>query len=279
MNKAHHAALGAGLVLTAVTLIGSPARAIVPICALCNSPTVDYNISGLTYAVKNIVVFGEAGVINDNSISFAGQFSAPVGNSTISGLFGNGPVIVSTLMIGVTDAIPGQPGNHLVLFANNAFATSNIGKDFNTIYSTLLNYDLWYTDYNIAINDYSMGSSIAGESNPSNGETTLIADLLAGGGAGPFGDLDLGHFVGGQSVSVGSAGPGAMASAGFAAGDSFTAIAFSNGQIIGHGTSVVIPAASVPVPTGTWRVTDAPSWPEQLEPMPCSPRCPLCSGL
>ena len=241
--------------LTAVAILGgSPAVAGIatPACAFCSYPTVNYTFTGLSYDVTNILVFAESDTFHDNVIDKEGFFSAPAGTSTISGLFGTAP-IVSTFMIGVTNEVPGEPGGSLVLFTNDTFAANNSGNDFNSIFSQLLNYTYWYTDHNVAIDDYSFTQSIASESNPANGETTLIADLLAPGAAGMTlpnglgfgGSLDVGHFVAGESPSVGSAGPGAIASAGFAPGESFTAIAFSNGQIIGQGTSVLVPA---PVP-------------------------------
>jgi MYXO-CTERM domain-containing protein len=166
---------------------------------------------------------------NDPTLSQLGLFAAPQGTSTISVNYGESVPITSTFMIGVTTEIVGETTGAVVLFTNNAFATANTGNDLNTIFFDLLNYSEWYTDQLTP-------GSIAGESTPSNGEATLIADLQSW----TQDEVDLYHFAAGDTMFP-FMPAGAISSISFAPGASFKAIAFSGGQIIGTGTSVASP--------------------------------------
>jgi hypothetical protein len=218
MARLRFARVAAGLSLAALTLTAS---------AGAHAQTVIYNFNHLKYDVTNIVIFAES---SDGGIDQYGPYAAPKGPSTIIENYGDGTPIVSTFMMGLTTEIPGESAGAVVLFTNNGFAATNIGQDFDTIFSALLNASIFYTDQGVGAGY----KSIADESSPPNGETTLVADLKAWPGGYP--DLDFIHFSGGDTDARLS---GAISSVGFAPGNSFTAIAFSDGQIIGDGTTIV----------------------------------------
>ena len=115
-----------------------------------------------------------------------------------------------TFLLGVA-SLSGDPSQQdLVLFTNDAFASSAVGVAFDTLF-------------------------------PDTDEATLISDLVNTDNPG-----DLFNFGSGDALT------GTDGSIFFTPGDSFTAVAFSDGQIIGTGTSSFV-TASVPEPAG-WAV-------------------------
>jgi hypothetical protein len=243
MNLTRIAPIGFGIVLAALTFGSLDARAQVS-CGTCIPPTdINYTISLPYYNVSDIVIFGEN---QDGGTGQQGTFTALAGTTPTTISYLTTQTIVTTFMMGVTFGIPNESSGALVLFTNNAFAATATGQDFGTLYSALLSYSLWYTD--------------AGGVGSIGSESTLVNDLINDGANGlpnaGFGppnsgnDLDLTHFIGGYTNASLA---GAMASAGFAPGDPFTAVAFSGGQIIGTGVSSIpgTGVSSVPEPA-TW---------------------------
>jgi hypothetical protein len=181
-------------------------------------PPSEFNISWTinlqNYAVSDIMMFEQiAG--NGYGVTWASPdpgFNAPVGTTTITDPFTKYQPIAETFLIGVTSGLPGDaPGQqHLVLFTNTAWAASAQGVDWGTLFTTTL-------------------------------EDTLIADA-ASAYSTTTALSDVSNFVGGDAIY------GTNGSIAFAPGQAFTAIAFSNGQVIGGGTSFV---TNVPEPS-TW---------------------------
>lgn len=209
--------LAAGAAAVALTLAAASAQASV----ISGPPPsgAKYNLD-LTYPVSDLVVFNNATPFSDFNQGFP---TAPAGSSSLSvhyltpgQLTGFGfPAgttfdVSSVFLLGVASNLPGDPAgqDHLVVFTNDAFASSAKSIAFGTLF-------------------------------PNTNETTLINDLETQTNPG-----DLFTFAGGDAAS----GPNGAIS--FAPGQSFTAIAFSGGQIVGTGTSTVLFGA-VPE-TGTW---------------------------
>lgn len=148
----------------------------------------------------------------------ANSDTAPVGTSLLTDIFAKRDPVGRTLLFGVASDLPGDPEGqqHLVLFTNNAWANSAQSIAFGTLFPTI-------------------------------NEASLIDALLnLANGTGSENDY-------GQLFSFADAGGDPLFSpngdAAFMFGDDFTAIAFSDGQIIGSGRSFLTPEiAAVPEP-------------------------------
>lgn len=132
----------------------------------------------------------------------------------------------STFLFGLATNLPGDDTSgeeHLVLFANDAFAHAAAGLDWSALF-------------------------------PNSSEADLISEvesLIADPDLQDWNDLFV--FLGGDALNAG---------VGFAPGDTFTAIAFSDGLIIGTGVSSesVSSSSSTPTPVpepSTWAMLAA----------------------
>jgi PEP-CTERM motif len=203
------------IVLGAMSLAGAVMVSAAADATQVAAPTtpfyISYTIELQNYAVSDILLFEQGEGASGYGITWDSGFNAPVGTTTLTDPFLKTNPIVDTFLIGLTTDLPGDaPGQeHLVLFTNDAFASSAQGIDWDTLF-------------------------------PNTNETTLINDLLTG---DDF-SSDLFGFSAGDAVN------GPNGSIAFVPGDTFTAIAFSNGFIIGSGNSFITNAA-VPEPA-TW---------------------------
>jgi hypothetical protein len=174
-----------------------------------------------TYPVSAIAIF-ESNVDGGSSTN---SFYAPAGASVITNPFAESSPILTANLLGVatnlaTDNNDGQM--HLVMFVNDTFAAEAENVAFGTLF-------------------------------PNTDEDTLINALEIINQTPPGGDTDLayselGTFEGGDAVN----GPDGPIS--FTFGGSFTELAFTDGQIIGTGTSYgvdVTPTSPTPEPA-TW---------------------------
>lgn len=170
------------------------------------------------YAVRAIAKYNQyAGGACGGGISNSNM--APVGTSTVTEVFAQRDPITRALLLGITTDLPGDPEEqqHLVLFTNNSWAARAVGIAFGTLF-------------------------------PTSNEAALIAalDSLASGTGSDADYTLLGDF--GDTVSRQSPNGDAA----FALGDTFTSIAFSDGQIIGSGISFATPAAAAVPEPATW---------------------------
>jgi len=176
-----------------------------------------YTINLPNYSVTDIEIFNYGSPFATTTLNQTNPLTALAGTTptTLTTTFltaaevGN-PSFVYTpgnsFMLGVATNLAGDAQQHLVLFANNTFASTENGVAFETAFpaSTL-------------------------------SETTLINYLtnIADGS-------DINTFAGSDPSAFG-----------FALGSSFSAIAFSDGQLIGTGTSSLTYASAAPEPS-TW---------------------------
>ncbi len=161
-----------------------------------------------TYPVADIAIFE----FNSDYSSSTNSFSISVGPSVITNPFAETAPLESAYLLGVatdlaTDTDATQ--THLVMFVSDAFATSAESIAFGTLF-------------------------------PNTDEDTLINALEVIGQTTP-GDVgaaysELGDFANGDAAD-GPDGPIA-----FTFGGSFTELAFTDGQVIGTGTSYASPA-------------------------------------
>ncbi len=166
------------------------------------------------YAIAKYTEFGACGSGISNSDT------APAGASTLTDIFPKTDPITRAILLGVASDLPGDPTGqqHLVVFTNTAFAASAQGIAFGTLF-------------------------------PTSNEAQLIAALLSmANGTGIDSDYDLlSNFASGVALT------GPNGDAGFGLGDTFAAIAFSNGQTIGTGLLYATPAPTNAVPEpATW---------------------------
>ena len=177
-----------------------------------------------TYAVSDITLLEDNA--NGGSVTNSAGFYAGVGTTTITNPFVETQPLTGAVLLGITSGLPDDAAGqqHLVVFTNNAFVAYAQGIAFGTLFP--------YTD-----------------------EDTLIADITAIDTAGsPQSAIDqaytdLFNFKNGD----GQGGPNGSTK--FGSTDSFTAIAFSNGQAIGTGVSVTTPAGG-----GGGAVPEPASW-------------------
>jgi hypothetical protein len=200
--------LGSGVIPASATVSAvPPARAF-------------YTISLPNYAVTDIIVFNYGSPFSLFSRGPAGSplTAASPGPTTLTVTYPTAADIPipgfvydpgESFLLGVTTNLPGDaPGQqHLVVFTNDAFASSAQSIAFGTLF-------------------------------PHTNETTLIDDLTSQTNPGDI----LGFGAG--DATTGPNGPIA-----FEPGSSFEAVAFSDGQIIGTGTSGFL--AAVPE-SSTW---------------------------
>jgi hypothetical protein len=188
-----------------------------PLAAHATTPQyfVSYDVTS-RYAVSDIFVWNSGALHGGGSYSsLTYKFSTDPGTSTINDPFPHQDPIARTFMFGITGSIGDEiGGQHLVLFTNDAWAADAAGSAFATLF-------------------------------PNTTESDLIADILAA-------DSDAVHrlFTFGEGDAATTPHYGDIA---FATGDDFTAIAFSTGQIIGGGTSLLTraPPSGTPEPA-TW---------------------------
>lgn len=144
--------------------------------------------------------------------------TAPVGPSLLTDIFAKNEPVTRALLFGIATDLPGDPEGqqHLVLFTNDLFALRARNIAFGTLF-------------------------------PTSNEAALIAaltSLASGDGSGE----DYGLLAG---FAENAALSGPNGDAGFGLGDSFSAVAFSDGRIIGTGLFFGTAVGSVPEPA-TW---------------------------
>lgn len=214
----------AGGVFATALAFGLPANASTAL------PTVDpylisFEVTLPRYSVNTIIL--QESAVGTTGFGSTWSFSADVGTSTLTDPFIKTQPLQAIFMLGLTNLVPegSEPTDdttqHLVLFTNNAFAAAANGIDFATLF-------------------------------PNTSEATLITDLLEAyaEGSNPTDErLDLaGEHVNAfanyvETISDGITGPQGPIT--FGPGDAFSVLAFSNGQIIGTGQSIL---TAVPTP-------------------------------
>lgn len=144
--------------------------------------------------------------------------TAPAGPSLLTDIFARNEPVTRALLFGIATDLPGDPQGqqHLVLFTNDLFALRARNIAFGTLF-------------------------------PSSNEAALIAALTSLASGDGSGD-DYGLLAG---FAENAALTGPNGDAGFGLGDNFTAVAFSDGQIIGTGLFFGTPVGGVPEPA-TW---------------------------
>jgi len=178
---------------------------------------ISYDVSLPEFAVDTIVLYQES----PNTSSLTWAFDAPTGNSTISDPFERDEQTDYTFLIGLTRDLPfDAPGQeHVVLFTNTAWAQSAQGIAWGTLFNTTL-------------------------------EDQLVDVLKTGFGQyyGPNDPVLDGYIDDLYAFAQGDAAWGPNGEIGFAPGDEFSVIAFSDGSIIGSGVSSLVEVAPVPEP-------------------------------
>lgn len=162
---------------------------------------LNYTFSQL-YEVRAIAKYNE--YLPSCGSGIANSDTAPVGASALTDVFAKRDPVGRTLLMGVASNLPGDPEGqqHLVLFTNNAWAQNAQSIAFGTLFPTTL-------------------------------EGSLIGALNSlAAGTGSSNDYAKLFDFAGNAALFGPAGDAA-----FSFGNSFTAIAFSDGQIIGTGQS------------------------------------------
>jgi len=187
-----------------------------------STPTFLINYDATSqYAVSDIAIFQNG----PDGQSITNSFSIGVGETVIQNPFSVTDLPTDDFLLGVAENLASDGGDnqqHLVLFSNDTFAANAQNIAFGTLF-------------------------------PNTNEATLLNDLEVIGQSVP-GDTnvaynDLFTFQSGDAVS------GPNGSVGFSTGDTFTEIAFSNGQIIGTGASfasLVAPIQSSAPEPSTW---------------------------
>jgi hypothetical protein len=205
--------LVAFLLAIATTFVSAPAAA--QTCVTVPPYLIQYTFNMPTYPVGAIAKF-TANTGCGSGISNSDY--APQGESTLVDVFAKNTPLDRILLLGVATDLEGdEPGQeHAVLFVNNNWAAAAQGIAWGTLFPSTLEGGII-----AALNSLAAGTG-------SDDDYSLLFDFAENAALfGPNGD------------------------AAFALGDSFTAIAFSNGQTIGTGTSSIIPLGVVPEPA-TW---------------------------
>jgi len=186
--------------------------------AVAGPTAISYTIDLPNYAVSDIdevelgspfTFVGQGDYPGDPAFSASSPGPTTLTYSVPTDLYpGFSYTIGQAFLLGVATDLSGDaPGQqHLVLFTNDSFAAAAQGVAFGTLF-------------------------------PNTNETALNNDLETQTNPG-----DIFTFAGGDAVN----GPGSVASITFEPGQNFEAVAFSNGQIIGSGTSELIGAAPEP---------------------------------
>jgi hypothetical protein len=210
------AALAAGVLATA------PAAATVSACGPVAPFTIGYTVTSLNFAVNDIVMFqGQPGCYSGTTNSF----SVSAGGGLLADPFTKTNPIDVTFLLGVaTDIVldefgePTASGNHLVIFGNDTWASGATSIAFGTLFPQVLE-----TDLINALGLLSLGLPV---------ENPLVQ--------GAFNTLV--NFYDYQFTAPGGG-------IGFAAGDSFSILGFTDGKFIGRGQSFVTPiTAAIPEP-------------------------------
>ncbi len=149
------------------------------------------------YPVTNINILTE----NADSLSDTYSFTADTGENTITNGFAQTEPTLRTFLLGVATDLPGDPSGqqHLVVFANDAFAAKAQDIAFGTLFPN--------TDEDQLV------AYLQGEYTPPDGSSLTFNFADGDAKSGPNGDLA------------------------FQPGAGFSEIAFSTGQIIGTGVS------------------------------------------
>jgi hypothetical protein len=201
------------VVLATAVMLGTMAGPAQAACGTAAPYLINYAFD-MSYEVTAIAKYNE--YLPDCGSGLANSDTAPVGASLLTDIFPKHDPIGRSLLMGIATDLPldadGQ--QHLVLFTNDDWASDARGLAFGTLF-------------------------------PTANEASLIA-ALASLQAGTGTDDDYGLLTDFAS-SVSQYGPNGDAA--FLFGGSFTAIAFSDGQIIGTGTSFATAAPDgVPEP-------------------------------
>jgi hypothetical protein len=202
---------------------------------------MNYDITLPNYAVSDLVLFEQGApnpYTNGYGITFGGCcLGVPVGTTTVTDPFVKYDPIVATFILGIATNLTGDaPGQqHLVVFTNNAFASSAQDIAFGTLFLNT-NETTLIDDITTDLDETAVGEDVYNQA---------IGDLFT------FAD---GSFSGGAPSGDAVAGPNGTVA--FGEDDTFTAVAFSNGQIIGTGVSYTTPyvpstPSAVPEPA-TW---------------------------
>ncbi len=208
--------LAAGLAAVTALFFAAPASAAVAACGSASPYLVNYEFNQV-FAVTAIAKYNQYGACGSG---ISNSDTAPVGPSLLTDVFPKTDLVTRAFLLGVATDLPGdaEGQRHLVLFTNNAFALSAQNIAFGTLF-------------------------------PGTNEASLIAALLSlADGTGT--DDEYGLIDG---FASGAALNGPNGDAGFGLGNTFTSIAFSDGQIIGNGRFFATPAVVEGVPEpATW---------------------------
>jgi hypothetical protein len=210
------AALAGGL------LAAAPASAAVSVCGPVAPYKIGYTVESLNFDVRDIVMFqGQPGCYSGSTNSF----SVSAGGGVLVDPFTKTNPIDVTFLLGVaTDIVldefgdPTASGNHLVIFGNDNWASGATSIAFGTLFPEVLEANIIN-----ALGVLSLGRPV---------EDPLVQ--------GAFNSLF--NFYEYQFTAPGGG-------IGFAAGDSFSIIGFTDGKFIGRGQSFVTPiTAAIPEP-------------------------------
>ena len=169
-----------------------------------------------TFEVTAIAKYNSSGECGS---SITNSDTAPVGPSVLTDVFAKEDPVLRALLFGVATDLPNdaEGQQHLVLFTNDLFAKRASGIAFGALF-------------------------------PSSNEASLIAALISlannNGSSADYGLL--------ADFAENAAFSGPNGDAGFALNQSFTSIAFSNGQIIGTGAFFATPAAAAVPEPASW---------------------------
>ncbi len=188
----------------------------------CGQNYCDYFSFNSSYVISDILRFN---VDNGSGGGIGWPFSATAGYNQYALGYGSPNGVNNIFFMGLVTGLPGDTAGqqHAVLFTNVTFANNAANIPWGTLFPHTLESTL-ITD---------LQTAFAPNSNPNN--TTLnnaVNDMYS------FG------YGAGDAV----AGPNGPIN--FTPGSGFSIIAFSNGQIIGQGTSIEV--AAVPLPAAAW---------------------------
>jgi hypothetical protein len=191
------------------------AQASTVVCGSTPAYLLHYDLA-MTYDVSAIATFNES---PGCSSTITNSFTAPVGASTINDPFEKRDFVGRSLLMGIATDLPGDPAGqqHLVLFTNDVWAAKAEHIAFGTLFPT--------------VNE---GDVIA-----------ALASLAAGTGTTPD-YIFLFNFA--QDPVLNSPNGDAA----FMFGDTFTAIAFSDGAIVGAGNSYSTAVGSAVPEPASW---------------------------
>lgn len=200
----------------ALALAVLPAAANATTCNTVAPFQIGYDVRSLNFDVRAIAMFqGQP----DCHGGITNSFFANAGGSVLIDPFTKTRPITTTFLLGVaSDINEGEEGqDHLVIFGNTNWGSAATSIAFGTLFPEVLEADL------------------------------IGALLTIGGGSQDQMEIDAAVNTLFNFYDYQFSAPGG--DIGFAAGDAFSAIAFSDGQLIGQGQSFVIPLnTAVPEP-------------------------------